>query len=174
MLILFAGVIGWLLGRPNNSSDNSQAANQETAPSSNSDIKSLVTYKVPSGWEETSCSSGAAQFVLLAPSGTVADCNSESSDRVVISVDAANNRDCNQLQSVQNVSKHICISEYINGQKSLKAETVYNTQSAYKKNTTINAYYIDTGKAVIKFEYVHDPNSSEYLLDFERLAKSTT
>ena len=36
----------------------------------------------------------------------------------------------------------------------------------------INAYYIDTGKGVVKVEYIHDANNNEYQAGLEQLAKS--
>ena len=83
----------------------------------------------------------------------------------------ANNTDCNQLQSVQNVKKHICISEYINGMKSLRAETIYNQDSVYGKETTIIAYYINSGKEVIKAELIYNSDDN-FRNSFEQLAKS--
>lgn len=181
-LVVVAGLLGWFLGRSNNSQpannqtnntqpDNSAKPAANTNPAG-ADVKSLVSYTLPDGWKESSCPSAAgAVFIVPNGAGSV-NCDANPSSPVKISVDPANSKDCNQLQGVQNVSKHICISEFINGKKSLKAETVYGKDSTYKKDATINAYYIDTGKGVVKVEYIHDPSSSEYQTSFEQLAKS--
>lgn len=176
LLIISAGLLGWWLGQSNDSSNNNQPKDAtNSTPSNNAsgaDIKSLINYTLPDGWEEASCPSGAGSVFIIPSGGGNVNCSANPSSPVKISVDAANNKDCNQLQNVQNVSKHICISEFINGRKSLKAETVYNQESSYKKNTAVNAYYIDTGKGVAEVEYIHDPNDNEYQADFEQLAKS--
>ena len=178
-LVLLAGLTGWLLGRSNNDPVTQQTPGvpsvMSTTPSSNTngpDVKSLVTYVLPDGWKEASCPNAAGSSFVVPSSASGVDCDANPSSLVKISVDASNSIDCNQLQNVQNVSKHICISEYINNQKSLKAETIYNKDSSYKKATAINAYYINTGKGVVKVEYVHDPSSNEYQAGFEQLAKS--
>lgn len=184
VLIIAAGITGWVLGRSDDSSSNNQPANTtQSTPnpsvqppvSSNAsgpDIKSLVSFTLPDGWKEASCPSAAGTVFVIPDGGGNVNCDANPSAPVKISVDPSNSKDCNQLQSVQNVSKHICVSEFINGKKSLKAETVYNKDSSYKKETAINAYYIDTGKGVVKVEYIHDPSSNESQTGFEQLAKS--
>lgn len=181
VLILMAGLLGWLLGQFNGSPNNAQV--NETQPNkkndsvgnedtSGTDVKSLARYTLPDGWKETVCPD-RTNSVFVVPRGEAnVDCDDNPISRIKISVDPANNTDCSQLQNVQNVSKHICISEFINGKKSLKAETIYNKASSYKNPTVVNAYYIDIGKAVIKVEYTHDPNNNEFQVGFEQLAKS--
>lgn len=176
LVVVIAGLVGWSIGRSNVSGPNSQTNTAEPVATDNSsgpDVKSLVNYKLPDGWKEASCPD-AAGSVFVAPRGADdIDCSNNPSSPVKISVDSANNTDCNQLQSVQNVSKHICISEFINGKKSLKSETRYNAQSSYKRNTTIHAYYINTGKGVVKIEYVYTDDNA-YQPGWEELAKSVT
>ncbi len=185
IVIPAVGLLGWQLGRSKDPPANNQPANTQTdnptaQPKSNSgagDVKTLVNYTLPFNWGEASCPAEARSVFIIPTGGSEADCDgpdpvSNPISPVKISVDSANNKDCNQLQNVQNVSKHICISEYINGHKSLKAETVYNRSSSYNRDTTVNAYYIDIGKAVIKVEYFHSPNDHEHQNGFEQLAKS--
>lgn len=176
-LVLTAGLVGWYIGRSgepekNNQATSSQQDTSTTTSNSDSDVKSFINYSLPDGWKEISCASAPGAIYTAPSKGATVDCDNNPSAPVKISVDSANNKDCNQLQNVQNVSKHVCISEYINGRKSLRAETVYNNDSSYKKATTVDAYYIDTGTNVIKIEYVHDPNDSQYKANFEQLAKS--
>ncbi len=175
ILILGAGVLGWRLGHSNTSST-SQPDNTSQPTSVNNantaGVRSLVSYVLPDGWKEASCTAMAGS-VYMVPAGTSnADCSANPSSPVKISVDSGNNTDCNQLQNVQNVSKHICISVYINGHKSLRAETIYNQDSSYKKPTTINAYYINTSKGVVRVEYIHDPKDNGYQAGFDQLANS--
>lgn len=170
-LIIPASLFGWWLGgRSNNTQTNNPVQPRASTSTPGQDAKSLVNYTLPDAWTETYCA--PSKDIYITPSDTAADCKMKPRAPVEISIDSANNKDCNQLQNVQNVSKHICISEYINGLRSLKSETVYNKASAYKKDMTINAYYIDTGKGVAKVEYVHEPNDNEFQADFEQLAKS--
>lgn len=178
MLLLIAAIIfGWAIGRYQNSrktpTDN-QTVNQSASNTSDSaNIKSIVKYHLPDGWKESSCQSApGAIFVIPSGAGEV-DCSSSPSSPIKMSIDPANNTDCNQLQNVQNVSKHICISEYINGKKSLRAETHYNSQSAYRKDITILAYYINTGKGVAKIEYSYTSHNA-YQVGWEELAKSVS
>jgi hypothetical protein len=173
--VLLAGLAGWLIGRSNggDSTNNQPASGQmNTAPEVSSKVKanSLINYDLPGGWKENSCPEKAD--IYIAPAGTSVNCDMEPRAPVIISMNSEGATDCNQLQNVQNVSKHVCISEYINGKKALKAETVYGPDSSYKKDTAINAYYIDTGKGVVKLEYVHNPDDSNALSGFEKLAKS--
>lgn len=181
IVVIAAGLFGWWIGQAddkpspvNQTSNNTVDTTDKTAPSESTagmSVKSLVKYTLPDGWKESTCPASESSIYIV-PSGANVDCDANPSSPVKISVDPGNNTDCNQLQGVQNVSKHICISEFINGKKSLKAETVYNSESSYKKPTTINAYYINTGKGVIKVEYIHDASDNEYQAGFEQLAKS--
>ncbi len=173
-IIIIAGSLGWFLGRSNNTPSN-QRPDDTTRPVANNnsgaEVKSLVNYTLPDGWKEINCNS-TNKAVAILPNGVKgANCDDNPNSPIKISVDPSNAKDCNQLQNVQNVSKHICSSEYINGQKSLKAETRYNQDSPYKKDTTVHAYYIDTTKGVVKLEYVYD-TSNEFMMGFEQLAKS--
>lgn len=174
LAVILAGLLGWTMGSNQNKANNNQPNTSEPTATQNTDgpdVKSIVSYELPDGWKEASCPS-APGAVLVVPRGAgEVDCNASPSSPVKISVDSANNTDCNQLQGVQNVSKHICISEFINGKKSLKAETRYNAQSSYKRDTTIHAYYINTGKGVVKVEYVYNEDNA-HQMGWEELAKS--
>ena len=166
---LVAGLVGWNVGR---SSDN-QSDNRQTQETDNSTgaVKELVSYKLPDGWKEGSCPSSEA--VYINPDGTSLDCEANPSSPVKISVDTQGATDCNQLQNVQNVRKHICSSEFISGKKTLRAETIYNQNSDYKKETTIKAYHIDAGRAVVKIEYTYNSDGT-HSIGFEQLAKSVS
>lgn len=177
ILLILAVVAGWYLGRSGDTDTKDQPTTTTTQPteqvsSEGRYVNSLISYSLPDGWKEATCPSAAgAVYIVPAGSGSV-DCNANPSSAVKISVDSSNSKDCNQLQNVQNVSKHVCVSEFINGKKSLKAETIFNKDSGYGEERTVNAYYIDLGSAVVKLEYVHKPDSNEALVGFEQLAKS--
>lgn len=174
VLILGAVFLGWRLGQssappvaqPNNTTQPTTVNNANTAG-----VKSLVSYVLPDGWKEASCPAAAGSVYIVPAGASNVDCNANPSSPVKISVDPGNNTDCNQLQNVQNVKKHICISLYINGHKSLKASTEYLASSSYKQATTINAYYVNTGKGVIKIEHVYN-SDNQYQAGFDQLANS--
>lgn len=175
LLIVLAGVFGWWVGHDSNSDIDTSTPNTQTTgadtnstneSSSVAEINSLVTYSLPAGWKEYSCPDSNG-YIFVGPAGA----NCGPINLVRISVDTANNTDCNQLQNVENVSKHICISEFINGKKTLKSETIYNAKSSYSANTTVKAYYINTGKGVVKLEYLYNGDNG-YQSGFEQLAKS--
>lgn len=179
LVVLGAGLLGWWLGR---SSFDTQSTLQPTnspqtsTPSSNttgSSVKSFVAYRLPDGWDEASCSNAAGSVFVIPAGASGVDCDANPSSPVKISVDPSSSDDCNDLQNVQNVRKHICISLFINGKKSLKSETIYNQDSPYKKETTINAYYINTGKGgVIKVEYIRSSTDNEHQAGLDQLAMS--
>lgn len=173
VVALLAGLLGWWIGHRQTSTANPQTPTATGASATNyaTGVKSLVTYELPDGWKEATCAAAPGTvFVAPSPPGTV-DCNSNPTAPIKIAVDPANYKDCNQLQSIQNVSKHTCISEYINGHKSLKSETRYNSASSFKQDTTVDTYYIDTGKGVVKVEYIFT-NDNAYQAGWEELAKS--
>ncbi len=171
ILILTAGFIGWRLGRSSVPINTSQTPTT-SSDAAVADVRSLVTYTLPDGWKEATCP-GAVGSVFIIPAGAKAiDCDDSPSSPIKISIDPTNSDHCNDLQNVQNVRKHICISLFIHDKKSLKAETIYNQDSSYKKETSIDAYYINTGKGAIKVEYIHNPNDNEYQTGLDQLARS--
>jgi len=175
-IVIFVGLLGWWLGKSNKSKTPQQQTENtvqtQSIDSTSTSVKSLITYSIPNGLKESSCPENAENVYVVSAGNANTDCDLSPGSSIKLSFDEANNTDCNQLQNVQNVSKHICISEFINDKKSLKAETIYNQDSSYGSPTSINAYYINTGKGVIKVEYTHSPDNGEYQLSFEQLAKS--
>lgn len=171
LLVLMAGILGWWLGRSDTPTTTPANNTQSTIENSDSKaaVNELVTYVLPDGWKEVSCAGNGAVFV--APNGTNANCDASPVTPVKLSVDAGNNKDCNQLQNISDVKKHVCISLYINGHESLKASTEYLASSSYKQATSINAYYIDTGKGVVKVEYIFNTND-QFQAGFDQLASS--
>lgn len=174
VLVLGALLLGWWVGHRGASTvKNSPIASQPSVPLSNAntpEVAAMATYNLPDGWKETSCTGSKSVFVL--PTGVKdAACNSDFIAPIKLSVDTNNTNDCNQLQNVTDVKKHTCISLYINGLRSLKASTEFLASSSYKQDTTINSYYIDTGKGVVKLEYQYTTDNS-YQAGFDQLAGS--
>lgn len=175
LLVLLAGVFGWWIGRSNTpekteSRSNTPTANTDSAINSPSDVAAIASFTLPDGWKQERCEGSGAIFVVpnVSPS---ANCDSNPVSPVKVSVDPNSTDDCNQLQDVSEVKKHICKSLFINDMKSLEASTEYLASSSYGKDTTLNAYYINTGEAVVKVEYIFSGNN-QYQAGFEQLAKS--
>ena len=172
VLLLGAGLLGWWYGRSDTIVGNNQTPNVQPTVNNSSEsaeVSELVTFTLPDGWRQNSCQGNGAVFVT--PNGTTANCTANPISPVKIYIDPSNSKDCNQLQNVTDVKKHVCISLYINGHKSLKATTEYLATSSFKQATTINAYYIDTGKGVVKVEYTYN-NDNQYQTGFDQLANS--
>lgn len=176
ILIVTAGLIGWKLGKSNDNhpatptTSNPTSASSSTTPASNSDVKSLVSYSLPDGWKEGTCPDNPGKLYIV-PNGASLACSSNPAAPVKIYVDANNTTDCQQLQNVQNVKKHICKSVFINGHKSLQSSTEYPKSATYPEDTTISDYFIDTGKGVVAVEYTFT-SSNNYQLGFDQLANS--
>lgn len=182
LIVLAALGAGYSISELTNEDKPSSTANPGTSANNNTaavspDVRSHVSYTLPFNWGEAVCPSAPGSIFVIPSGGSEVNCDIDNQSNnfispVKISVDGADNRDCNQLQNVQDASKHVCISEYINGLKSLKTETIYTENSSYKRDTAINAYYVNTGKGVVKIEYFHSPNDKQYQPGFEQLAKS--
>lgn len=172
VLVLIAGFIGWKLGHGGQQPTTTVPITASgTLPDKNmGDVAALVTYQLPDGWKQASCPGSGSVYVVPKSDATI-DCNAVSVSPITLSVDAGNHTDCNQLQNVTEVKKHICVSVFINGHKSLKASTEYLASSSYKQPTTINAYYVDTGRGVVKVAYQYT-SDNQYQSAFDQLANS--
>jgi hypothetical protein len=176
IVILIIALVS-VLSNSNDSSTNENSTAQpspqenDTTSVDSANVKDLVSYTLPDGWQESTCPSSPGSVFFEPNNSTKVDCDANPSAPVKMSVDPANTKDCAQLQNVQNVSKHICISEFINDNKTIKAETRYNNESAYERDVTVKAYYISTDDKVVKIEYIYE-NNDEFQLGFEQLAKS--
>ncbi|MBA2279174.1 hypothetical protein H0V99_01910 [Candidatus Saccharibacteria bacterium] len=174
VLIIVVGLLGWWLGRSDKPSDTASNDLVPVSTASEDDaeaVKSLVSYALPDGWQEESCKAAAGSVYVRPAGADDVDCNANPSSDVKISIDPESTKDCNELQSVQNVKKHVCISLYINGLRSLKATTEYLASSSYGRDTTVESYYVDTGKGVIKAEYFYN-SENRFQTSFDQLANS--
>lgn len=172
VMIIVAGVVGWRLGHSGNSSNNSPSvpknSNQTSKPTKNTAVDSLISYNLPDGWSTNTCGS-ATDKVFVVPNGTTLNCNANPSAPIKLYIDPQDTTDCQQLGNIQGVKKHVCISLYINGHRSLKASTTYPKSSTYATETTISDYYIDTGKGVAVAEYTYTSNN-DFQIGFDQLA----
>lgn len=176
-LIVAAGFLGWFFGYSNKSTNNNQAnttaQNQSSSNTSGISVKTLVSYTLPDAWSENTCSS-SGNIIYIIPNGTSLDCDANPSAPIKVYVDPQNTTDCQQLMpaTTQGIRKHVCISLYISGHKSLKASTEYSSGSSYKTDTTISDYYINTGKGVVAIEYTYT-SANDFQAGFDQLATST-
>jgi hypothetical protein len=163
VLVLAAILFGWWIGHHNSQKTaNNYGSNTSTTNNAqSSSVKSLVSYTLPDGWQETACSS-SSDTVYIESGSSTAGCSAP----VKILVDAQNTTDCQQLKpaSTEGVKKHTCSSLYINGKKSLKSLTDING------NSTAD-YFVNTGKGVVKAEYTYSSNNG-LQAGFDQLAMS--
>lgn len=175
VLIVIASVIGWLIGRGSVPIYNNNSSNpSSTTKATSTDVSSLVSYTLPNGWADNSCSVSPS-IIYVNPTSTYLDCNLNPSAPIKIYVDPQNITDCQQLMPSNNqgIKKHICISLYIDGHKSLKASTEYSSNSSYKIDTTISDYFINTGKGVVDIEYIYT-SANNFQAGFDQLATSVS
>jgi len=175
ILILASLGAGWLIGQSGNNNDQnatkpSQPENADKS-ASDSDVKEAVSYMLPDGWTEGSCTNSAG-VVYIIPNDSKLDCGANPSAPIKVYMDPQNTTDCSQLNNAGNVTKHVCISLYIDGHKSLKASTEYPKSSEQSSGKTVSDYYIDTGKGVVKVEYAFTSDNS-YQADYDQLATGT-
>jgi len=158
VLILIAFLSGWVFSRNNDNAEQptqqQPITNQQETNTINTSVDQLVSYTLPSSWNTRICE-GSEDKVYLVQNDTVPDCNVNPAYSLSLSVDSQSRTDCNQLQNVQNVSKHICKTIFIDGLKTLEAETVYNQDSDVLPGKTVRSYYMDTGKGVIIARYIY-------------------
>lgn len=170
--LIVAGVlVSWLVGRSNNQASTTSRS-QASSNAAGTDVKSLVSYTLPDAWTENVCSSSSGTLYII-PNTTSLDCNANPSAPIKVFVDPQNTTDCQQLkpENVTGIKKHVCISLYISGHKSLKASTTYSSGSSYKTDTTISDYYINTGKGVVAIEYTYT-SANDFQAGFDQLATS--
>lgn len=172
LLIGAVGFLGWTLGRKDTSSQNppSSVSDQRPAPAAG-DLSATASYRMPDGWREADCPNAPDISYVIPAGGDSLDCSKDPSSPIRISLDSGNTKDCNELQGANQVRKHVCISQFINGNKSLKASTEYLASSSYGRELTIDAYYIDTGKGVVKLEHIY-PGNDGFTSGFDSLANS--
>lgn len=172
VLVIAAGLLGWRLGSSKTQSNNKPGGSTQTATQNNASttaVKSLIGYTLPDNWKEGECKGVGADLII--PNGASADCSASPVAPIELTVDPGNTTDCNQLQGVTGVKKHVCISLYINGHKSLKASTEYPQSSTHTTDTTVSDYFINTGNGVVKVEYVYT-SSNDFQMGFDQLATS--
>jgi hypothetical protein len=155
--LLIGGSIGWALAKATTKPINVISKSAITKPTLNeaAGVRSLITYTLPSGWSDTNCPGGN---VYISMTSSMADC-SNASTPVQLSVDPDSMTDCNQLPSETNVVKHTCRSIFISGKKTLEASTQYANAATTNAGKTVETYYYNSGRGVIKAVFVHQTES---------------
>ncbi len=177
LLIFGLGISGGLLLAKNDPKD----TNKSVAPQNSNDdssaepievisgVKDMVSYTIPSELVEAKCASNDALY--FAAKNEKPDCSASPDSAITLSIDDQNINDCNQLQNRSEVKKHICISLFINDQRSLQATTEYLESSSFGKEITSQEYYIDTGSGIVKAQYLYT-GGGDSLQSFENLINS--
>jgi cytoskeletal protein RodZ len=179
VLVIAIAVILWLVFGKNNQNNKSTTPNPQpvnSSPNKNSQINSLISYDLPSGWKTVGCNN-ASEVILIVPTGRVTpDCASLSDSwPMKIMMDPKNTTECSQIKvNSQQVTNHVCSSQTINGNKIFVASTTYNNKSTYGKDTKVSEYFVDTKSGVVKLEYADDLASTEddYQAQFDQIANS--
>jgi hypothetical protein len=178
LVVVIAGLIAFAVA--NNNDNNKKSANT-TAPSaqpsnSSSSVDSLISYQLPDGWSKVSCG-GENDVTLIVPANRMKpDCASlADSWPMKIAKDPKNTTECSQIKvNSQQITNHVCSSQFINGQKVFVASTIFNEKSPYGKSTKVSDYYVETNNGVLKLEYADDQSSAEddYQQQFDQIANS--
>jgi hypothetical protein len=174
IVVLLAGVgVGWAIRGPRNA--NTSTATQATPPQASqtqgvgnkagqSELKGVVSYAVPEGWQEATCD-GDKAIVYVLPHNVSLNCSATPAAPISLALDPNGPTDCNQLNTESNVRRHVCKSTSIDGHKSLQAST---TES---NGDTTSDYYVGSDKGMVRIEYRYS-GDAKYQTEFDRLANS--
>jgi hypothetical protein len=135
---------------------------QSSEPETKADINALISYELPEGWTVLNCDSGS--IVLIVPAKKVSPACTALADSWPMKFVANNQNitDCSQIKvNNQQVTNHVCSSQYINGSKALVASTTYNNKSAFGKDTKVSEYADDLASA-----------EDNYQAEFDKIANS--
>jgi hypothetical protein len=171
-VLVLGGVIGWII-RGAATKDTPPEASQTQGIGNHADrseLKSLVSYTVPDGWQEASCD-GDKDTVYVLPQEVSLDCNAVPAAPISISIDPQGATDCSELDDNQNVRTHTCKSLDIDGRKSLEAKTEFLPTAGQGRGETFARYFIDTGKGVVKVEYRYSGDAT-YQQGYDTIAQS--
>jgi hypothetical protein len=178
LLLIAAIVVVWLLWwlrKPEDITNNTTntAQTQATRDTDSTAVKSLVSYTLPDGWSEDVCSKAPNNVYIIPDGGASLDCNAKPSSPVKIYMDSTDTTSCQQLTPASNggIKKHTCSSLSVGGHKTLKSLTEYSASNTYDTDTTIQDYYINTGKGVVAVEYIYTSDNA-YQTGYDQLARS--
>lgn len=162
-LLLAAGIIGYQLNNDTNSNDSNKSSDiqKPTEKLTNSDISKLISFNTPTEWREKSCDEDGGSVYFATTNSAEVDCSASPELQVKLSAGSEEYSECSQIPEKQNVKKFICISKYINDLRSLQTDTEYLSSSAFGRETEVQTFYIDTGSAIIKAEYIHSGSDTD-------------
>lgn len=163
-------IIGW--GSINNANAPGDSGSDQTNQMASTDVKALVSYTLPTGWQERTCAD-AATYVFVIPTGATLDCAADPRAPISLLVDPRNTKDCQHLTTPAGVLSHTCKSLYIDGHKTLVSSTEYPKSEMYPKAETISDYFVDTDKGVVQIEYIFGAKGSNtYQAGFDQLVQT--
>jgi hypothetical protein len=163
--------------KQSNSNTNTPASStQSSFQNTNTPIDSLITYKLPPGWTDTDCISGTEAILFISPTQPRPNCAIDLQKwSMRITMDPQSPSNCSQIKvNNQQITNHVCASQFINGKSAIKSSTTYNEKSSYAHPTKVEDYFISTGKGTIKLEYIDDLSNSndDFQAQFDQLASS--
>jgi hypothetical protein len=161
-----------------NNTSSPASHSQSGFQNTNTPIDSLIKYNLPAGWTDTDCISGTEVILFIPPTLPRPNCAIDLQKwSVRITMDPQSPSNCNQIKvNNQQITNHVCASQFINGKKAIKSSTTYNEKSPYAHPTKVEDYFISTGKGTIKIEYIDDLTNSndDFQAQFDQLANSVT
>jgi hypothetical protein len=170
LLVILVAVLLLRLNKSESNTSSTQGVTSQNSAQPATQVDSLITYTLPSGWSKTTCDTSHIVYLMDSP-GTNTGCSAKATSPISLAIDAQQTTDCNQLKGYEHITRHVCSSMFIDGHKTLKSSTTYNDESVYHTKTTLNDYYLDTGKGVVKVEYTYTTDN-KYQPELEQLMNS--
>jgi hypothetical protein len=166
-----AGAGGWFAGRH---SMQGQQTLEPLAQDSSNHVKSLVSYSLPKRWRELTCTDQKDVVYIVPVEAAAPSCGNQPDSPVKLLIDERVTTDCDQLQTIQDVKKHTCVSVYVHGHKVIKSLTEYVKDKPYDTDARITDYYLNAGQQVVDLKYFDnlDSSSDDFQAGFDQLALS--
>lgn len=168
-IIILAAI--WAHGHHRRTATNPTAGSSQVK--NTDDPRSYVSWQVPSGLVQARCPGVNGGVTYLLRGGTDTACAAAGPNPILIQMDLQDTTDCNQVKPGAGIIKHTCLSIFIDGHKTLKSQTDYDSSSGYGTDTTQQDYYFNTGKtkAVVLVRYIYS-GANSYQSQFDALAQS--
>ena len=170
-VVIVAGVVFWWGSLHDANAPGSESGQQDTSQSGT--VAELISYTLPTGWEEATCPGGSNGQIYVVPQDAKLDCAADPKAPISLLVDPRQTKDCQHVTAPNGVLSHTCKSLFIDGHKTILASTEYPKSDLYPKAETITDYFVDTGKGVVQIEYVFGrKGTNTYQTGFEQLVQS--
>jgi hypothetical protein len=179
LAIIITAVLALVFHKDSKKSSSSNGKNpptQTSFPNNNAQIGSLISYQLPANWTSTDCIAATENILVIPDSQLHPNCAIDLQNWLIkIVTDQHNTTSCNQIK-VDNsqVTKHVCSTVPINGERLVKSSTTYNEKSPYGHPTTVSDYFVKTKNGVVKLEYIDNLTTAgdDFQAGFDQLANS--